>query len=164
MPVETAYVGIGSNLGDSVSIVREALKQLGQLAGCSLTAQSPLYRSEPVSDIPQGDYINAVAELSTELQPKALLIELQAIEQAFYRERDPARHWAPRTLDLDIVLFGQRIIDEPDLTVPHREMQYRLFVLVPLFDIIGDKNLPALGRLQLLIDRAPKIALARIDN
>ena len=155
MPAENAYIGIGGNIGDSLNIVQQAIECLTRLPQTSLTKQSSLYRSEPVSDIPQDDYVNAVVALETSLQPMDLLLELQAIEQAFYRQRNPKSKWAPRTLDLDIILFGSRCIDDSHLKVPHPEMHNRLFVLKPLYEICGDLYIPGLGSLQFLINNAP---------
>ena len=133
MPIEDIYIGIGSNLTDPVSIVRDAITCLGKISGSELVKCSSVYQSEPVSDIPQDDYVNAVVAIKTDLQPTCLLLELQAIEHAFYRQRDPALKWAPRTLDLDVILYGNRNINDSHLTVPHPEMSKRLFVLIPLF-------------------------------
>lgn len=162
MPVEEVYVGIGSNIGDSLIIVPEAIKCLGRISSTNLIKQSSLYRSEPISDIPQDDYVNAVVSLETSLQPLELLLELQAIEQAFYRQRDPKLKWAPRTLDLDIILFGSRKIDDSHLQIPHPEMQNRLFVLKPLYEISGDLYISGLGSLQYLINQAPHIEVTTI--
>lgn len=162
MPVEEVYIGIGSNIGDSLVIVRQAIEYLDRLPKTSLKKQSSLYRSEPVSDIPQDDYVNAVVAIETSLQPLDLLLELQAIEQAFYRQRDPKLKWAPRTLDLDIILFGSRRIDDSHLKIPHPDMQNRLFVLDPMFEISGDLYIPGLGSLQYLINHAPDIDITII--
>lgn len=162
MPLEEVYIGIGSNIGDSAVIVSNAIERLSELPKSELVRQSSQYRSEAVSDIPQDDYINAVALLKTSLQPMEMLLELQAIEEAFYRKRDPALKWAPRTLDLDIILFGSRRCDDSHLTVPHPEMQNRLFVLQPMFEVGGDFYIAGLGSLLYLIDNAPRIALERI--
>lgn len=164
MTAELVYVGIGSNIGDSITIASEAIKQLNGMAQCQLIEQSSLYLSEPVSDIPQDDYINAVALIETTLEPLALLLELQAIEQAFNRQRDPKLHWAPRTLDLDIIVFGQRVINDEHLTVPHPEMANRLFVLLPMLEISAKPFIPGLGSLQHLIDNAPLIKLHKINT
>ena len=164
MSAEEVYIGIGSNLGDSVSIVHETIKHLGNISKTQLIKSSSLYQSEPVGDIPQDDYINAVAALKTSLQPIDLLLELQAIEYAFYRQRDPALRWGPRTLDLDIILFGDRVISDSHLTVPHPEMQNRMFVLKPLLEISGEKYIPGLGGLEYLIDNAPAIKLTIVDE
>lgn len=157
MPVDNVYIGIGGNIGDSLVIIPSAIECLAKLPKSNLCGQSALYRSEAVSEIPQDDYVNAVVAIETSLEPLDLLLELQAIEQAFYRQRDPKLKWAPRTLDLDIILFGNRRIDDSHLTVPHSEMQNRLFVLKPLYEIGGDLYIPGLGSLKYLIDHAPDL-------
>jgi 2-amino-4-hydroxy-6-hydroxymethyldihydropteridine diphosphokinase len=128
----TAYVGVGANLGDAARAVREAVARLRELPGATVLAQSSLYRTAPV-DSSGPDYINAVAQLSTQLTAPDLLCELQRIENAAGRER-PYRN-APRTLDLDLLLFGGARIDSPGLQVPHPRMWERAFVLVPLAEI-----------------------------
>lgn len=162
MPAETVYIGIGSNIGDSETIVNEAIARLGCLPKTEMVAYSKLYRSEAVSEIEQDDYINAVAMINTSLEPMDLLLNLQAIEQAFYRQRDENKKWAPRTLDLDIILFGSRNINDSHLTIPHAEMQNRLFVLKPMFEINGDLYISGLGSLKYLIEHAPDIAIQPI--
>ncbi len=133
MPVaSTAYVGIGANLGDPVRAVTQAITDLDALPGTKLVAQSSLYRSAPV-DAQGDDYINAVAGLSTSLTPHQLLAALQAIENAAGRQR-PFRN-APRTLDLDLLLFDAVRMDTVALTLPHPRMAQRAFVLVPLHEI-----------------------------
>ena len=164
MPVEEVFIGIGSNIGDSHNIVVQAINCLAHLANTRLQAQSSLYKTEPVGNIPQDDFINAVVSIETGLSPMALLLELQAIEHAFYRSRDPELKWAPRTLDLDIILFGSRNINDSHLTVPHAEMQNRLFVLLPLFEISGDRYIPGLGSLQYLIDHAPAMEIKTLSS
>lgn len=164
MPVEDIYIGIGSNLGDSIAIVHDAINHLAKISKTGLTKSSSLYRSEPVGDIQQDDYINAVVELKTGLTPTDLLLELQAIEHAFCRQRDPELRWGPRTLDLDIILYGDRIIGDSHLTVPHPEMHNRLFVLEPLLEITGERFIPGLGSLEYLIANAPVIKMTIINN
>ncbi len=164
MPAEEVYIGIGSNLGDSVAIARDAINLLGKITKSKLVKYSSLYESEPVGDIPQDNYVNAVVALETSLEPIDLLLELQTIENAYYRKRDPALRWGPRTLDLDIILYGNRIIMDSHLTVPHSEMQNRLFVLKPLLEIVGDIYIPGLGSLDYLIDRAPAIKIDIIND
>jgi 2-amino-4-hydroxy-6-hydroxymethyldihydropteridine diphosphokinase len=136
---ERVFVGLGANLGDAVAAVRAALEALDALPGTRCVARSSLYRSAPV-DAQGADYINAVAQLETRLLPAALLKELQAIEERFGRER-PYRN-APRTLDLDLLLYGERRIVTPLLTVPHARMHERAFVLAPLAEIAPDLALP----------------------
>jgi len=127
-----AWVALGANLGDAQQAVRNAITAVGKLPGTTLVKQSSLYRTAPV-DSSGPDYINAVVEIATPLTAPALLAALQAIEQAAGRVR-PYRN-APRTLDLDILLYGGARISSPMLTVPHPRMQERAFVLVPLAEI-----------------------------
>lgn len=128
-----AYVGLGANLGEREAALRQALAALGQCPGTRVLRVSPLYGSAPV-DASGPDYLNAVAEVATTLAPEALLQALQAIEQSAGRER-PYRN-APRTLDLDILWFGDQVIHTPTLTVPHPRMDERAFVLRPLADLV----------------------------
>jgi 2-amino-4-hydroxy-6-hydroxymethyldihydropteridine diphosphokinase len=132
----TAYVALGANLGDARQAVQQALAAIGQLPGTVLAHHSALYRTSPV-DATGPDYINAVAEVHTTLTAPALLDALQAIEQAAGRQR-PYRN-APRTLDLDIVLYGTACIDSERLTIPHPRMHERAFVLVPLAEIAPER-------------------------
>ncbi len=129
---ERVFVGLGANLGDAAATVLAAMDALAALPGTALVARSSLYRSAPV-DAAGPDYVNAVVELRTAQSPPVLLRSLQAIEKRFGRER-PYRH-APRTLDLDLLLYGQRRIDVPGLVVPHPRWRERAFVLVPLAQI-----------------------------
>lgn len=131
-----AYVGLGANLGEREAALRQALAALGQCPGTRVLRVSPLYGSAPV-DAGGPDYLNAVAEVATTIAPEALLQALQAIEQSAGRER-PYRN-APRTLDLDILWFGDQVIDTPLLTVPHPRMAERAFVLRPLADLVPER-------------------------
>lgn len=128
----TAYVGLGANLGDAAGTLKEAIRQLGLVEGVSLASQSSLYRSAPV-DSSGPDYINAVVQLQSQLTAPELLVCLHRIEQAAGRER-PYRN-APRTLDLDILLYGDGHISSAALTIPHPRMWQRAFVLLPLAEI-----------------------------
>ncbi len=164
MPVEEAFIGIGSNIGDSVTIVEEAIRAIGAIQHCSLSARSSLYRSEALGDIPQDDYINAVVKIETGLEPLALLLELQAIEHAYYRNRDEETRWAPRTLDLDIILFGNRVFEDSHLTIPHPHFAERRFVLEPMLEIDGDRFIAGHGSLSWLIDQAPALTMEKLDS
>ena len=135
----TAYVALGANLGDAVKALREALAALKAVDGVRVRRASRLYRTAPV-DSSGPDYLNAVAEVATTLSAPALLDALQAIEQAAGRER-PYRN-APRTLDLDLLLYGESHIDSTRLTVPHPRMNERAFVLVPLAEIAPQRVSP----------------------
>ena len=127
-----AYVALGANLGDARRTVRQAVQDLGRLPQTRLVRVSSLYRTAPV-DSSGPDYINAVAEVATSLTPHALLAELQRLELAAGRERPYLN--APRTLDLDILLYDDLTLDSPTLTIPHPRMATRAFVLVPLAEI-----------------------------
>ncbi|MDB5883435.1 MAG: folK [Ramlibacter sp.] len=128
----TAYVALGANLGEPIAAVRDAVARLGELPRTTLTRQSSMYRTAPM-DSAGPDYINAVAELQTQLSAPELLLHLQRLEAEAGRER-PYRN-APRTLDLDLLLFGDALIESAALQVPHPRMRQRAFVLVPLAEI-----------------------------
>jgi 2-amino-4-hydroxy-6-hydroxymethyldihydropteridine diphosphokinase len=134
-----AYIGIGANLGDARANVADAFVRLQALPGCTLMATSSLYRTAPI-DSSGDDYINAVARIATTLDAPALLQALHGIEQAHGRER-PYRN-APRTLDLDLLLYGDATIDTATLTVPHPRITQRAFVLVPLLELAPAIHLP----------------------
>ena len=148
MNAERVFVGLGANLGDPQATLKHALAALAALPQTELVAQSSLYRTAPIQ-ASGPDFINAVAELRTALQPQALLHALQAIESAHGRER-PYRN-APRTLDLDLLLFGQRVVHEPGLEVPHPRLHERAFVLQPLLELAPTLVHPRLGSLLLLL-------------
>jgi 2-amino-4-hydroxy-6-hydroxymethyldihydropteridine diphosphokinase len=136
---ERVFVGLGANLGDAITSVRAAMLQLDSLPETSFVAGSALYRSAPL-DAAGPDYVNAVAELRTELEPADLLTQLQSLEQAFGRRRP--YHHAPRTLDLDLLFYGDRRIHAPALTVPHPRAHQRAFVLAPLAELAPAWRLP----------------------
>ena len=131
----TAFIALGANLGDARQTVLQAMQDMGHIPGCTLLAVSRLYRTAPFQA--QGpDFVNAVVKLATTLTAPDLLHALQALEQAAGRERSYTN--APRTLDLDILLYGSASIDSPALTVPHPRMMQRAFVLLPLADVGSD--------------------------
>jgi 2-amino-4-hydroxy-6-hydroxymethyldihydropteridine diphosphokinase len=138
----TAYIGIGANLGDARANVLDAVQRLQRMPGCQFDAVSSLYRTAPI-DSSGDDYINAVARLSTTLAPQALLAALQEIEQAHGRERP--YYNAPRTLDLDLLLYGDEQLATATLTVPHPRMTQRAFVLVPLLELAPRLDIAGLG-------------------
>jgi 2-amino-4-hydroxy-6-hydroxymethyldihydropteridine diphosphokinase len=144
--VTTAYVGIGSNLGQSAARVCEAFDALDQLPGTRLVRRSSLYRSAPQGYRDQPDFVNAVAELDTTRDAALLLAGLQAIEERAGRQRSFRN--APRTLDLDLLLFGTARIAEPGLEVPHPRMHERAFVLVPLLELAPQLSIPGIGPAQ----------------
>ena len=138
-----AYVALGSNLGDRAAILRRAFAGLRETPGVRLVATSTLYETEPVGP-PQGPYLNAVAALDTTLDAHALLARLHALEREAGRRRTAERN-APRTLDLDLLLFGDACLDEPELVLPHPRLHERAFVLAPLAELAPDAVHPRLG-------------------
>lgn len=138
----TSFIGIGANLGDAKASVLFAIAQIAKLSHTTLTSQSSLFVTAPI-DSSGDDYINAVVEISTQLSAHDLLQELQNLELACGRER-PYRN-APRTLDLDILLYGEHIIKDDHLTVPHPRMTERAFVIIPLLQIQAFINIPGKG-------------------
>jgi 2-amino-4-hydroxy-6-hydroxymethyldihydropteridine diphosphokinase len=142
---QPAYIGIGSNLEDPRAQVLRALAGLEDLASTRLVLVSSLYRSKPLGAVPQPDFINAAAGVVTQLDARALLDELHALERAFGR---PAEHerWGPRIIDLDLLVYGRERRDEPGMKLPHPGIVARNFVLYPLADLAPDLDVPGLGR------------------
>lgn len=163
-PVQRAYVGLGSNLADPSSQVGAALAELATLPGTRLVAASRLYGNPPMGPQTQPDYVNAVAALDTTLTPLGLLAALQAVEQAHGRARDGER-WGPRTLDLDLLVFADQVIDEASLRVPHPGIAERAFVLVPLAEVApADLDVPGHGSLRALLAGCDAGALRPLDS
>ena len=154
------FIGLGSNLDDPVSQVKQALQELAELPDSRFIKASSLYSSAPVGPQDQPDFVNAVAELETTLEAHALLDQLQSLEQKHQRVRE--RHWGPRTLDLDLLLYGTEQINSERLTVPHAFMQERSFVLYPLAEIAPDTEIPNIGSLSQLLVACPMGTLAKI--
>ena len=152
------YIGLGSNLAQPAEQLQAALSALADLPDSQLIAVSSLYASKPLGPADQPDYVNAVAALDTALQ---LLDRLQQIELQQGRQRK-AERWGPRTLDLDILLFGDQLIDLPRLQVPHYHLQERPFVLYPLAEIAPDLQLPDGRDLPTLLQNCPFQGLERL--
>ena len=142
---ERVFIGLGANLGDSAATLDRAEQALAALPGTRLVAASPRYRSAPLQ-ASGPDFLNAVVELATNLEPAALLAALHGIEAAHGRQRPYPN--APRTLDLDLLLFGQRVMDTRTLRLPHPRLHERAFVLAPLLDLAPDLVHPSLGGLR----------------
>jgi 2-amino-4-hydroxy-6-hydroxymethyldihydropteridine diphosphokinase len=142
--VTRAAVALGSNLDDPEAQVTRGFDELGALPGTEVIGRSRLYRTAPVGYVDQPDFVNACALVETRLAPRELLDALLALEKRHGRERGIPN--GPRTLDLDIVLYGERVIDEPGLKVPHPRAHERMFVLVPLVDVWPDAVIPGHGR------------------
>ena len=145
----SAFVALGSNLEDPAMQLRRAFATLAAESGIELMARSPVYRSRPLGPADQPDYLNAVAEIRTVLAAEALLDRLQAIESQQGRRRGV--RWGPRTLDLDLLLYGDQRIDTERLQVPHPGMAERAFVLVPLADLAPDRTVPGMGTVRSLL-------------
>lgn len=154
------YIGLGSNLENPVTQVATALLELERLPQCRNLNHSSLYRSDPVGPPGQPDYINAVASIETTLEPLALLDAIQAIEQLHQRVR--IQHWGPRTLDLDLLLYGKETLQCDRLTVPHAYLRERNFVLYPLAELSPDLSLPDGTALNQLLEVCAIDTLERI--
>jgi 2-amino-4-hydroxy-6-hydroxymethyldihydropteridine diphosphokinase len=163
MTTVTAYIGVGSNLQDPKTQVRSALRELDQLPYTRLAAKSSLYRSDPMGPADQPDYINAVAAIETLLTPQALLDALLGIERAHGRIRGGTR-WGPRTLDLDVLAYGDQVIAEPRLTVPHAGIAERAFVLLPLAEIAPNYEVPGKGRVDALAAHCQRNGIHRLND
>jgi len=157
-----AYIALGSNLTDPVSQVWSAVKRLERLANSFLLKTSSFYRTKAVSAHQQPDYINAVVLLSTELLPEILLNELQRLEREFGRKRD--FYHAPRTLDLDLLLYDQIVINSPQLILPHPRMHLRAFVLAPLLEIAQECLIPGRGKASAWLSATSLQAVDRLPS
>lgn len=157
-----AFIGLGSNLDDPKGHVVQALKELSEVPNSQLLLASKLYLSKPVGPQNQDDFVNAVALISTELDAHALLNELQALEQKHQRVR--IQHWGPRTLDLDLLLYGNENIHSARLTVPHVEIANRSFVLQPLAEIAPELIFPNGIALQELLRQCPTDGLVSLED
>ncbi len=162
MTKEIAYIGLGSNLATPETQINAARNAIAGLAGVSERAFSSLYRSPPMGPQDQPDYINAVMAIETDLSAIELLRHLQQIELDHGRVRKDER-WGPRTLDLDILLYGQNIIDQPDLIVPHYGLAERAFVLYPLQEIAPVLEIPGQGKITDLLASCPLDGLVRLS-
>jgi 2-amino-4-hydroxy-6-hydroxymethyldihydropteridine diphosphokinase len=154
------FIALGSNLDDPHRQVRRAFDELAGLPLTRVSAHSALYRSAPLGNPHQPEFINAVARIETALAPHALLAALMAIEQSHGRTRSVPN--APRTLDLDLLLYGELTLHDKDLTLPHPRMHERAFVLAPLHEIAGDCAIPGRGRVTELLKSVSAQALERL--
>ena len=162
MSEHIAFIGLGSNLEDPRSQLQRAFVALGGLPGTQLVARSSLYRSAPLGYPDQPDFVNAVARIVTELKPQALLQALLRIEHSHGRERNFRN--APRTLDLDILLYDEVQLHEHGLTIPHPQLHLRAFVLQPLLEIAPDIGIPAVGRAKRAIQDCQDQTLERLAD
>lgn len=160
---ECAYIGLGTNLGDRELKLLAAVAELGRLPGTRVTALSHFYETEPVGGVVQDTFYNAAARLLTTLSPLALLDELKRIEVQVFNRVDSGR-WGPRSMDLDILLYGDLVLSGEELTIPHPRMAERRFALQPLADIDPTLVHPSLGRsiVELLATLTTTETVARI--
>ena len=146
-----AYVGLGSNLGDREATVRRAVELLGERPGIDVAAVSTLRETDPVGYEDQPRFLNGVVALEVDLTARGLLDELLAIERELGRDRSQEPRWGPRTIDLDLLLYGDETVEEPGLTVPHPRVAERQFVLEPLHELDPDLTLPDGRRVRELV-------------
>lgn len=139
----TAYIGLGSNFGERRELIRRAVASLDALEGVTVVKQSDLYETEPVGGPPQPRFLNGVVKIECAMGARELMAELIHIEEALGRKREGRNR--PRTIDLDLLLWGDRVVDEEGLTVPHPRMHERWFVLRPLADVAPEARHPVLG-------------------
>lgn len=160
--ITTAYLGLGSNLASPVEQIKSARTAIIAVPGIKELAFSSLYRSLPMGPQDQPDYVNAVMAINTELSVLELLHSLQAIENAHGRCRAGQR-WGARTLDLDILMYGDQCIDLPELAVPHPGIAARSFVLYPWYEIAPEISIPGKGSLAALLAKCSLAGLKRLD-
>ena len=156
------YLGLGSNLDTPLENLCSARAAISNTPRISEIAFSSFYQSPPMAGMNQPDYLNAVMAIETDLSALELLATMQKIENEHGRIR--SQHWGARTLDIDILLFGDEILDLPDLKIPHYGMAERAFVLQPLFEIAPDLEIPSLGKLADLVEKCPLNGLERLKN
>lgn len=161
MMVRSVYIGLGSNLSHPVDQLVNALDALDLMTDSEVVMCSSFYTSQPMGPQDQPEYVNAVAEISTELEPLMLLDAMQYIEKQQGRERKTQR-WGARTLDLDMLLYGQETINSPRLTVPHYGLREREFVLYPLAEIAPDLSLPGGDNLKSILNNCAMNGLSKI--
>ncbi len=155
--MKRVFIGVGSNLDDPAKQIELGITNLNEIPLSKVTRVSSIYLSKPLGPQDQRDFLNAVVLLSTSLKPLELLCELQRIEQA--QKRTWREHWGPRTIDLDILLFGDEVFDTPELTIPHKGLTTRAFVLQPLFEIAPALILPSGEALSELVMNVESLAI-----
>lgn len=159
-----ACIGLGANLGDAAQTLRDAFQALAALPQTTLRARSQLYSTPAWGNLDQPAFVNAAAVLETRLPAPDLLAALLEIERRFGRVRDPAVHWGPRALDLDVLLYGEQSIDLPQLQVPHPYLHERAFALLPLSEIAPDAIIPGHGRVRDAVMRVEACGIASIGG
>jgi 2-amino-4-hydroxy-6-hydroxymethyldihydropteridine diphosphokinase len=146
---KSAFVGIGSNLGDREGNFRQAVELLSAEDGIDVVAVSEIRETDPVGPVEQGPFLNGAVRIETDLDPRELLERLLAVEERLGRVR--RERWGPRTIDLDLLLYGDDVVDEPGLTVPHARLHERRFALEPLSDLAPSLEIPGKGPISALL-------------
>jgi 2-amino-4-hydroxy-6-hydroxymethyldihydropteridine diphosphokinase len=154
------FAGLGSNVGDRIGHLRAAVVALRETDGIDVAACSPVYETDPVGP-EQDDFLNAVVELETSLDPRELLAAFKQVERT--AGRTPGERWGPREIDVDLLLYGEERIDEPDLRIPHLQLVSRAFVLVPLADLAPDVEVPGVGSVAALAGRVDASGVRQTD-
>ena len=139
-----AYIGFGSNIGDRLTYIQNSLHSLSEAEGISLKTVSSIYKTEPMGNVAQDDFLNGVVSLETSLSPHTLLHTLKDIEISIGRQH--RKHWGPREIDMDIIIYDDLCLQTPDLTIPHPEMHLRRFVLAPLAEIVPNLTHPVFNK------------------
>jgi 2-amino-4-hydroxy-6-hydroxymethyldihydropteridine diphosphokinase len=161
-PAVRTVLALGSNLGDRLGYLQGGVRTLLAGPGLRLAALSPVYATTPVGGPPQSDYLNAVLVADTTLTAAELLARGQATEAAFQRTRTDV--WGPRTLDVDIIVYGDEVSDDPRLTLPHPRARERAFVLAPWLDVDPDAEIPGQGRVSDLLAAVGRAGVRRLDD
>lgn len=158
-----AWLGLGSNLHQPVAQVRQALKQLNVVDGIEEITTSSFYRTPPWGDEQQDDFINAVMQIETSLEPVILLAKLQSVENAMGRQRG-SRRWGPRLIDIDLLLYGDRQYHSDVLDIPHPRMHERAFVLVPLSELDANLEIPGRGAIKKFLRKLDCSGISRLGE
>ena len=158
-----AWLGLGSNLQQPEAQIREALRRLDATTGIELLKVSSLYRTPPWGDEKQDDFINAVSQIETALEPAALLNDIQGIENLMGRRRGD-RRWGPRLIDIDLLLYGNLQVQAEDLVIPHPRMHERAFVLIPLIELEPGLVIPGHGRVDELLQQVDSIGIEKLHE
>jgi len=148
-----AFIGLGSNLGEREEHLRNAIRALDATPGIEVKEVSSIYETEPVGGPDQPDYLNAVAEIDSQLGHRAIFEACMTIEHALGRDRSTEEHWGPRAIDLDLLTYGDMMVSDPDLEIPHPRLAERAFVLVPFSEIAPYIDIPGLGKVHELEER-----------
>ena len=158
-----AWLGLGSNLQEPVMQLQQALRRVGETTGLKVLRTSSFYRTPPWGDEQQDDFINAVVQIETSLEPLNLLGELKTIENLMGRKRS-GRRWGPRLIDIDLLLYGDQQLYMDELEVPHPRMHERAFVLIPLAELDPELDIPGRGSVENLLQQVDCSGIKRLEN